>query len=44
MLYHGSFLPFMKRPITLMFLVLTVGMLVWGFFGDIIKRKIQKEG
>ena len=44
MLYHGSFLPFLRRPITLVFLVLTAGMLVWGFFGDIIKRKIQKAG
>jgi len=42
MLYHGSFWPFLSRPITLVFLILTAAMLIWGFFGDKIKAVLGK--
>jgi len=43
MLYHGSFIPFLSIPITVAFLILTMIMLVWGFFGKAIGALIFKK-
>ena len=43
MLHHGSFLPFLSRPITLVFLIIAVCALIWGFAGNRIIALISKK-
>ncbi len=43
MLYHGSFWPFLRRPITLAFVIITLIMLAWGFFGGYLSSLLKKK-